>query len=67
LVILNRYLLRPAYKALKTQLKTSIDGSMNTFQTIYIVVFSIFLSSLVVIYLFIWRPFENGLNQTVNI
>jgi len=65
LVILNRFLLRPAYAALKTQLKTSIDNSLNTFQTIYIVVFSIFLSSMVVIYLFIWRPFENGLNQTV--
>jgi len=65
LVILNRYLLRPAYVALKNQLKKSIDDSMNFFQTVYIVVFSIFISSLVVIYLFIWRPFENGLNQTV--
>ncbi len=65
LVILNRYLIRPAYVALKTQLKTSIDGSMNTFQTIYIIVFSLFLSLIFVVYLFVWRPFENSLNQTV--
>ena len=65
LVILNRFLIRPAYAALKNQLKNSIDSSLNTFQTIYIVVFSIFLTSLVVIYLFVWMPFENGLNQTV--
>ncbi len=65
LVILTRYLLRPAFAALKAQLKLSIDNSLATFQTIYIAVFTIFLSSVVGIYLFVWRPFENGLNQTV--
>ena len=65
LVILTRYLLRPAYSALKLQLKTSIDSSMATFQTLYIVIFSIFLTWVFGTYLFIWRPFEDGLNQTV--
>ena len=67
LIILTRYLLRPAYSALKLQLKTSIDSSMTTFKTLYIVIFSIFLTGVVVTYLFIWRPFEDGLNQTVKI
>ena len=66
LVILNRFLLRPTFLALKNQLKTSINNSLSTFRTIYIIVFSIFFSSLTIIYLFIWRPFENGLNTTVS-
>jgi len=65
LVILNRYLLRPTYIALKNQLKTSINSSMNTFQTIFITVFSLFLTGNLVTYFFVWRPFENSLNQTV--
>jgi hypothetical protein len=67
LVILNRFLLRPTFLALKDQLKTSINNSLTMFQTIYIIVFSIFFSSLTIIYLFIWRPFENGLNTTVSL
>jgi hypothetical protein len=65
--IVNRYLIRPAYEALLLQLQSSIDNSVNTFQLIYIIVFSIFFTSLTFIYLFIWRPFENNLNQTVNL
>jgi hypothetical protein len=67
LVILNKFLLRPTFLALKNQLKASINNSLTMFQTIYIIVFSIFFSSLTIIYLFIWRPFENGLNTTVSI
>jgi hypothetical protein len=63
--IVNRYLIRPAYEALLSQLEMSINNSVNTFQLIYVIVFSIFFASLVVIYLFVWRPFENNLNQTV--
>jgi hypothetical protein len=63
--ILNRYLIRPAYTALKDQMKISIDNSVKTFETIYIVLLSLFFVSLVAVYLLIWRPFENGLNQTV--
>jgi hypothetical protein len=65
LVILSRFLLRPAYSALKIQMQNSIDNSISTFQTIYIVCFSIFFAGTVIIYIFVWRPFENGLNQTV--
>jgi hypothetical protein len=64
--IINRYLIRPAYETLLAQLESSINDSVNTFQLIYVIVFSIFFASLVVIYLFVWRPFENNLNQTVN-
>lgn len=63
--ILNRYLLRPAYSALKQQMSTSINNSVKMFETIYIVLLSIFFVSLIAVYLLIWRPFENGLNQTV--
>jgi len=65
LVILSRYLLRPAFVALKAQLKSSIDSSLNLFTTIYIILFAVFFAAQIFIYLFIWRPFENGLNQTV--
>jgi hypothetical protein len=65
LAILNRFLLRPAYSALKGQMKTSINNSVSMFETIYIVLLSIFFVSIVGLYLLIWRPFENGLNQTV--
>ncbi len=65
LIILTRYLLRPAYAALKNQLKISISGSMSTFETLYIIIFSVFLTGVVVTYLFIWRPFEDSLNQTI--
>jgi len=65
LLIVNRYLLRPAYIALKNQMETSINNSVAMFQTIYIVLFSLFFVSMVGIYFIVWRPFENGLNQTV--
>lgn len=65
LAILNRFLIRPAYLALKDQMKTSINNSVSMFETIYIVLLSIFFVSIVGLYLIVWRPFENGLNQTV--
>lgn len=67
LVLVDRFIIRPAFEALKTQMQTSIDSSVSTFQTIYIIIFSIFIASLCLFYMFLWRPFENGLNQTVNI
>ncbi len=67
LLIVNRYLLRPAYLALKNQMKTSINNSVATFQTIYIVLLSLFFVTMVGIYFVVWRPFENGLNQTVRL
>lgn len=63
--LVNRFLIRPSYEALKIQLETTINNSVNTFQLIYIVILSIFLSMILVFYLFVWRPFENALNTTV--
>ena len=63
--LVNRFLLRPAYEALKMQLETTINDSINTFKTIYIAVLSIFLAILFIFYLFVWIPFENALNTTV--
>ena len=63
--LVNRFIIRPAYEALKTQLETTINDSINVFKLIYIVVLSIFLTSVFCIYLFVWRPFENALNLTV--
>ena len=65
LVILTRFLLRPAYEALKSQLVTDIDQSITSFETIYIVVFCFYFTFILFLYLLIWRPFENDLNQTV--
>jgi hypothetical protein len=65
LAILNRFLIRPTYYALKFQMKTSIDNSVTTFETIYIILLSLFFVSILGLYLIVWRPFENGLNQTV--
>lgn len=63
--LVNRFLLRPAYEALKTQLETTINDSINTFKTIYIIILSIFLAVIFIFYLFVWIPFENALNTTV--
>jgi len=63
--LVNRFLLRPAYEALKTQLELKINNSINTFQTIYITILSIILAIILIFYLFVWMPFENALNTTV--
>lgn len=63
--LVNRFIIRPAYEALKTQLETTINDSINTFKTIYIVILSIFLAIIFIFYLFVWIPFENALNTTV--
>jgi len=65
--LVNRFLLRPAYEALKTQLETTINNSIDTFKMIYIIILSIFLSIILLFYLFVWRPFENALNTTVKL
>lgn len=64
--IVNRFLLRPAYEALKRQLETTINNSINSFKTVYIIVLSIFLAIIFIFYLLVWIPFENALNTTVN-
>ena len=63
--LVNRFIIRPAYETLKLHLENSITTSLDTFKLIYIIVISIFLSGVILIYLFFWRPFENRLNTTV--
>jgi hypothetical protein len=65
LIILTRFLIRPAFEALKIQLETDIDENIASFETIYIVVFCFYFTFISSVYFLIWRPFENDLNQTV--
>jgi len=65
LALVNRFIIRPAYEALKLSLETSITDNLNTFRLIYILILSIFISGVLFVYLFLWRPFENRLNTTV--
>ncbi len=65
LSIINRFIIRPAYKYLTSQLQAGINDSMSSFRLIYIIVFSVYFTLLIVFYLFVWRPFESNLNQTV--
>ncbi len=64
--LVNRFLLRPAYEALKTKLEATINNSIDTFKMIYIILLSVFLAIILLFYLFVWIPFENALNTTVN-
>lgn len=63
--LVNRFMIRPAYEALKLKLETSIIDNLNTFKLIYIIILTIFISAVFFVYLFLWRPFENRLNATV--
>jgi len=65
--IVNRFIIRPAYETLKSNLENSISNNLNTFKLIYIIVLSVFISGILFVYLFLWRPFENKLNATVKI
>jgi hypothetical protein len=67
LSIINRFIIRPAYKNLTDQLETSINSSLESFKLAYIVVFGIYFIGLLSFYIFVWRPFENNLNLTVYI
>jgi len=66
LALVNRFLITPVYTSLKENLKATIDNNIKTFQVIYIVVLSWFLGGVFIVYVFIWRPFENSLSSTVN-
>jgi hypothetical protein len=65
LSVINRFIVRPAYKYLSTQLQNGINDSMAGFRLIYIIIFAVYFALLAIFYLFIWRPFEINLNQTV--
>jgi hypothetical protein len=60
-----RYIIQPAFESINLSLANYIKDSMQSFNTIYITIFSIFITLLFIFYLVIWRPFENNLNQTV--
>jgi hypothetical protein len=61
-----RYIIQPAYESINLSLSNFIKDTMQNFNTIYITIFSIFITLLFLIYVGIWRPFENNLNQTVS-
>lgn len=63
--LVNRFFIKPAYTALKLNLRSLIDSNISTFEIIYIITLSIFLAIVFILYVFIWRPFENSLNTTV--
>lgn len=65
--LVNRFLIKPAYSTLKIKLESTIDNNIKTFQVIYIVTLSLFLAAIFILYVFVWRPFENSLNTTVNL
>ena len=65
LSIINQYIIGKAYKNLTENLEASITDSITTFKLIYIVILCLFFANMLILYLFIWRPFENNLNQTV--
>jgi len=65
--LVNRFIIRPAYEALKLKLENSISDNLKTFRLIYIIIISIFIAGVLFIYLFLWRRFENRLNNTVMI
>ena len=65
--IVNRFLIKPAYTALKISLETTINYNINTFKLVYILILSLFLGGTFIMYVFVWRPFENRLNTTVKI
>jgi hypothetical protein len=60
-----RYIIQPAYESINDNLSNFIKDTMQNFNTIYLTIFSVFITLLFFIYLGIWRPFENNLNQTV--
>jgi hypothetical protein len=66
LSIINQFIIGKAYKHLTDKLETSITDSISAFKLIYIVILCIYFASMLILYLFIWRPFENNLNQTVH-
>ncbi len=65
--LVNRFLLKPAYTTLKLKLESTINDNVQAFEVIYIVTLSLFLAGIFIFYVFVWRPFENSLNTTVNL
>jgi hypothetical protein len=65
LLVLGRWFIRPAFLALRQNMKLTINNSLVNFQTVYLASFSIFMGVVLMLYIFIWRPFESTLNQMV--
>ncbi len=64
--LVNRFLLKNAYTHLKNNLQETIDDNIKTFEIVYIIILSLFLAGVFILYVFVWRPFENSLNISVN-
>ncbi len=65
--LVNRFFIKPAYTTLKMKLESTINDNIKTFEIVYIITLSLFLAGVFILYVFVWRPFENSLNTTVNI
>lgn len=63
--LVNRFLIRPSYEALRSQLETSINSRINSFELTCVVIISTLISFIVIYFFFIWRPFEDALNTSV--
>lgn len=64
--LVNKFLIKPAYSELRSKLEYTINENIKTFQVVYIVTLSVFLAAIFVLYVFVWRPFEDRLNTIVN-
>jgi len=64
--LVNRFLIKPAYTELKLKLESTIDENIKTFEVVYTIILSLFMAGVFILYVFVWRPFEDRLNSTVN-
>ena len=63
--IVNRFIIKPTYEAMKNEFENIFNNSIKLFKIIYIIILSIFLSLIFICYLFLWKPFETNLNSKV--
>lgn len=66
LLLIIRFIIKPAYEDLKTTMENTIFNYIDSFNLIYIIVITIFLTTIVIFYVLIWLPFQTNLNTTVN-
>ena len=65
LLLINRFIIKPTYEDLKTTMENTIFNYIDYFNLIYIIVITIFLTTIVIFYILIWLPFQTNLNTTV--
>jgi hypothetical protein len=63
--VINRFIIKPTYEALKNEFENTFNNSIELFKLIYIIILSIFISLIFISYIFLWKPFEQELNSKV--